>query len=242
MAMVTGDGELFRLHTGFDIVLRGYRRGQVRRYVHCVEARLRLLISDKVAADTITGDLMQQVVDLRAANAELRATIGRIGRTPIEADGLADRLRHLLALATAEAADITARAAVDAERLRDRYESLVAEAAARLDAATAECDELLRRSHADADAILPAARAEAAATVRDAQALADRLVLDATARAHRLVRDATDRADRIVGDASRQVRALHQLRGRIVERLHCARHTLGEAAPLIHPDPTDSRR
>src|ERR1044072_4931262 len=111
-----GDGEeLVPLRTGFDVVMRGYRRGPVRRYVQSVEEELRSLAADRDANAELAEALARQIERLRAENVGLRQRDARGGGPPIEPAALQERLRRMLELANDEAREVTKRARVAAE-------------------------------------------------------------------------------------------------------------------------------
>lgn len=150
--------ELVPLRTDFDRGWRGYDRDQVRSYVHAVEADLRLLATDRDAAATRAEDLARQLKAARSQIRELSEQVDRISRSPIQADALTERLGRMVALAHAEADEITARARAAAERnwdtaqqaaqrLRSHHERLVAEIGARRQQMETEHRELINRTH-----------------------------------------------------------------------------------------------
>ncbi|TDQ00440.1 metallopeptidase [Labedaea rhizosphaerae] len=156
--------ELVPLHTDFDVVVRGYDRGQVQHYVAAVEAELRLLATDRDAAVSWAEDLTRQLEQARSQNDRLREQLDRICRTPIDPDALTERLRRRVELAHAEATEITTRARAAAEeswattrdatdRLRQRHERLVAELDARRRELEDEHRQLIRRAHDQVDAL-----------------------------------------------------------------------------------------
>ena len=149
--------ELVPLRTGFDVVLRGYRRGSVRQYVQSVEEELRSLAADRDANAGLAEALAGEVEQLRASNELLRRRLDAVCRTPIEQSALQDRLHRMLELATEEAAEITARAQAAAEncwataeeaagRLRARYETSIRELDGRRREMEAEHRTLLRQT------------------------------------------------------------------------------------------------
>ncbi|MCT2584599.1 hypothetical protein [Actinophytocola gossypii] len=149
--------DLVPLRTDFDVVWRGYDRDQVQQYVHGMEADMRLVAIDRDAAVARTEDLIRQLEAARTENRALRQRIDRISRTPIEPDGLTERLRRMTELAHEEAADITTRARTAAEhswatasqatdRLRRRAEHLVAELDRRRQEMETEHRELMSRA------------------------------------------------------------------------------------------------
>jgi cell division septum initiation protein DivIVA len=164
MTTVDGEVELVPLRTGFDMVWRGYDRGQVKEFVRQTEAEAHLVAADRDAAVTRVEELARQLEELRSDNHRLRAKLDRVCRTPIEPDALTERLRRMLELARDEAAEITARAQAASEeiwasaeeagaRLRERYERLIAELDVRRREMETEHHELISRTRAEVDAM-----------------------------------------------------------------------------------------
>src|SRR5262245_16480489 len=93
---------------GFDVVLRGYDRQQVRQYRDRVEVDLAVAIADRDAAMSRVGALEQQLQNVRA---ELEATSKRAAETSKPTyTGLGERVLQLLRLAEEEAVDIRSKA------------------------------------------------------------------------------------------------------------------------------------
>lgn len=162
MVPVDARDDLVPLRTDFDRAWRGYEMRQVREYVLSVEADLRLVISDRDAAATSAEDLARQLEELRSENDRLRDKIDRIARSPLEADGLSERLLRMVELAEDEAAEITERARASAERswaaeekssrrLRERHERMVTELDGRRKEMAAEHEEMMARTRAEVE-------------------------------------------------------------------------------------------
>lgn len=160
--------ELVPLRPGFDTVLRGYRRGQVKQYVQGVEQELALTAADRDANAAIVGDLTRQVEQLRAENATLHRRLNQLCATPMDAAAVPLRLRRTVELAKQEAAEITARAQAAAEscwagaeeaaeRLRGQYTSLLAELDTRRAEMEAEHRSLMRQTQVEVTAMTTAA-------------------------------------------------------------------------------------
>jgi colicin import membrane protein len=154
--------ELVPLRIGFDVVLRGYRRDQVKRFVRESEAETRLLTADRDAAVARAEELAQQLEEQRSDNDRLRERLDLVCRTPIDADALTERLKRMLELARDEAAEITERARAAAEdtwasaeqagaRLRERYERMIAELDVRRQEMETEHRELIERTRAEVE-------------------------------------------------------------------------------------------
>ncbi|GAA5103678.1 cellulose-binding protein [Haloechinothrix salitolerans] len=154
--------DLVPLRTDFDVSWRGYDRGQVRRYVHGVEAELRLVTADRDAAVAEAENLATQLEASRSEVRELRARLDQVCRTPIDPEAVPGRLRRMVELARDEAAEITGRAQMAAEhtwnaaqdaaqRLRKRSEWLLADLDAQRTAMAAEYRELTERARTEAE-------------------------------------------------------------------------------------------
>lgn len=154
--------DLVPLRTDFDVSWRGYDRDQVRRYVHGVEAELRLVTADRDAAVAETENLARQLEASRSEVRELRTRLDQVCRTPIDPEAVPGRLRRMVELARQEAAEITTRAQAAAEhtwstahdtaqRLRKRSEWFLADLEAQRAAMVTEYRELMARAHDEAE-------------------------------------------------------------------------------------------
>ncbi|GAA3031997.1 DUF1269 domain-containing protein [Actinokineospora globicatena] len=151
-------GEILHLRTGFDSTWRGFRRGQVRRYVQDIETELELVVADRDAMVESLDRVVAELESARGENRELRQRLDRVCRTPIDLAGTSERLRHMVELASDEAAEITGRARAAAERswsvIRDaeaahrrRHEWLIADLKAQREQAETAHRASLRRTH-----------------------------------------------------------------------------------------------
>lgn len=154
--------DLVPLRTDFDVSWRGYDRDQVLRYVHGVEAELRLVTADRDAAAAETESLATQLEASRSEVRELRARLDQVCRTPIDPETVPGRLRRMVELARLEAAEITTRAQIAADqtwntaqdaaqRLRKRSEWFLADLEAQRTAMVTEYRELMTRAHTEAE-------------------------------------------------------------------------------------------
>lgn len=160
--------ELVPLRTDFDVVMRGYRRGQVQAYVRAVEEELRLTVADRDANAELAQSLVAEIEQLRAQNARLSRQLDQMSRTPVEPDTVPARLRRMVELAKEEAAEITARAQAAAEHSWATAEEAAGRLRARYAEALAEMDRSRRETEVQHRTLLQQARADAAAMTTSA--------------------------------------------------------------------------
>ena len=153
--------ELVPLRTGFDVVLRGFRRAQVRAYVRAVEEELRLLTADRDANAALAESLTAEVEQLRAQNARLTKQIDEMSRTPVSPDAVPPRLRRMVELAKEEASEITARAQAAAEHSWAAAQEAAGRLRAKYAEALAEMDRTRREVEAEHQTMLQQARVDA---------------------------------------------------------------------------------
>jgi len=260
--------ELVPLHTDFDVVWRGYERGQVAAYVERVEAELALLATDRDAAVRRADALAAQLEAARAQNQELTGRLDRLARKPADLSELTDRMRRMVELAHAEADEIVTRARATAEqtrvsaeesaaRLHRRAEYLVEEAERRRRDLDVEHRDLVhrleqqardgerRRRELDKQAaeLREQIKTDFELAMKERRAEELRALAEqrsaAEAEAERLVRDATEEANRLVAQAREQVARLRAQRDQVAERLRAAGETLAQAGPLLAPLPEE---
>ena len=142
--MPSGDRDLLPLGTGFDVVRRGYDRGQVEEHLDRFESDLRILTADRDAAVAQASELARALDRTRAHVEELRAQIDRLAAPPDSMEGLSERLQRMLRLAQDEAREM--RSSADQAGRRTREDA--SEYARRT---TEDADEHARRVVAEAD-------------------------------------------------------------------------------------------
>lgn len=202
---MTDGGELVPLRTGFDIVLRGYRRTQVRAYVRSVEEELRLAAADRDAHAELAGALTTEVEALRAENARLTRRLDEVCRTPIEPDAVPARLRRMVELAQEESAEITARAQAAAEHSWAAAEDAAGRLRARYEDTLTEMDRERREMQAEHRTLLQQARADAAQMTTEADRRRTELDDQAAKRRARVEADFEVAMARRRSDAMRQI-------------------------------------
>ncbi len=183
--MPSGERDLLPLGTGFDVVRRGYDRGQVEEHLDRVEADLRILTADRDAAVAQASELARALDRTRAHVEELRAQIDRLAAPPDSMEGLSERLQRMLRLAQDEAREMRASAEQAARRTRE------------------ESEERARTTLAEADE-------QAHRTVTEADEHARRTVAEAEKHARRTVAEAEEQASDTLDEARRQAREMHE--------------------------------
>lgn len=158
----------------FEVVMRGYSRGQVREYV----TRTRNQIRD------LEERLARALEQAEQARVELAEARRRMVETPQSYEDLSPRLAQILKLGEEEAAAKRQEAEADAKRLREE--------------ATAEAERLVTSAREQADHILASAQAEAERRVGEASTAAENMVAQANAEAEETVRNAQAEAERTI--------------------------------------------
>lgn len=227
---VSDSQELVPLRTDFDVVVRGFRRGQVRRYVRAVEEELRLMTADRDANAELAESLTAELEQLRVHNAHLKKQIDAMSRTPVSPDAVPPRLRRMVELAKEEAAEITARAQAAAEHSWAAAEEAAGRLRARYADALAEMDRTRREVEAEHRTLLQQARVDATIMTTEADRRRKELDGQASRRRERVESDfeiamakrradamreiaehrvaAQDEATRLVSDATAEAKRL----------------------------------
>lgn len=236
-----GDGrELVPLRTGFDVVLRGYRRGPVREYVRNVEEELRLLAADRDANAELAQALADEVEQLRAENARLHARLDRVCASPIDPTALQERLVRMVELAREEATEVAARAEAAAEHCWTTAQEAAGRLRARYEESITEVDRTRRAMEVEHDALLRQARADA--TVMTTEADRNRKTLDAQAARRR----ARIESDFEVAMAARRTDAMREVAERRLaaeaEAAQVVRTATDEAARRVDAARQEVRR
>lgn len=242
--------ELLPLRTDFDVRWRGYDHDQVQHYVREVEGEFAVLAADRDAALARADSLARQLEAARTENADLRARLDRICRTPIDPAALTERTRRMVELAHAEAEEITTRARTASEqdwanarqaadRVRERAESLVADLDRRRAEMEAEHRALMDRAHAQVETMTRQAERhrralddQAAQVRRQVESDFGQAMAQRRAEAMRALAEqqsaAQARADRTVRDATEHARRIVAEAEQRVEVLRRHRARLAE--------------
>ena len=183
--MPSDEHELLPLGTGFDVVRRGYDRGQVEEHLDRVEADLRILTADRDAAVAQATELARALDHHRAYVEDLRAQVDRLSAPPDTMEGLSERLQRMLRLAQDETRAMRDDAAEAARSVR------------------ADADEYARRKTGEADE-------HARTVVAGAEDRARRTVEQAEEQARATVQEADEHARGTLDEARRQAREMHE--------------------------------
>lgn len=247
--------------TVFPVTWRGYDRDQVDEYVRGVVETVRLLAAERDAAAQRAHRYGTELAALRESYDGLRDRFDRVCGTPVESDGLSERLLRMVELAESEAVEIRAEAEAAARdraaeldareehmlREHERRQEELAERRARWEAEATEAEERAQRRRRELDERATRRRQEleqdfarnlAARRDEANRALAER---EAAARseADRIVADAAQEAADVVDRARARVRTLETARRQVAAELSSARRTLEDALPLIETVPDD---
>lgn len=225
--------ELVPLRTGFDVGWLGFRRDQVRHYVHATEHDIAVLIADRDAAESRARSLAAHLEQARQENRALRDRIERLRAVPLSPAAVGERLRHVVEQALADAADITEQAGAlydsawdTARRTHGEHRELLTMARERM--ARLDRESELRRRALDEAAAVRRAQVdedfELALALRRKETCHDVRMMELTAR---------QRAERIVRDATRQAELLREHRDRVAGVLRVVHALLGEAAEHV---------
>jgi cell division septum initiation protein DivIVA len=116
-APAEGDGVL-PLPLSFPLTLRGYDRELVNEYVDELHAEIRVLTIDRDAAVQQTEALTNRLEEVRAEHADLQSRFDHVCHAPADPKAVGSRVRRILDLAHAEAAEILDRARQEAHAVR----------------------------------------------------------------------------------------------------------------------------
>jgi cell division septum initiation protein DivIVA len=209
-------------HSGFDAALRGYDRRQVDRYVARAQRHIDRLTAQLAVMNRRERDLTARVDEL--AEAIARCTCGP--ESPPSAI-LGARLRQILDLALAEAADVRAHAQADSQALHQEADQVLAQARAQAERAAADVEAGVAHRRAAETA----AEAERWAAVDN---WADDRVGEARETARRLIESAAAVSGQVVASARWLVDALGAHRDALSEQLGGVSRRI-EALPSLEP-------
>lgn len=240
------DRELLPLGSStFDVVRRGYDRGQVDEHLDRLDADLRILAADRDAAVARSAELGKQVENQRAQILNVEREMARLATAPASMEGMSERLQRMLRLAQDEAAEIRARAETettemmaraeaDGAALRERYQRLIVELETRRTEQDGEHRRVMERARADATQVVTEAadlarQADAEAAARRQQVEED-FEIAMSARRADAMRALAEQETSSKAEAGRRVAAAtDEANRRLQDATETAAHRVGEA-------------
>ncbi len=182
---------------GFTIVLRGYRPAEVDHALAALHARLERLAADRSTLAEQKDQVSSRLLGAIRQIDELGTQVKHLSASAGSADGLSERIRVILELASAEATTMTAharqlldqnkRTQADLDRGRSQLET---ERRQMLASARAEADQLRGQAQ-------EAAKAHRAETVAEAERILSEARTNAKAIVEQAHRTATADAERL---------------------------------------------
>ncbi|MGH3575753.1 MAG: chromosome segregation protein, partial [Pseudonocardiaceae bacterium] len=175
------------MRSTFDIVRRGYDCAQVNYQLEQLRADLQIAVADRNAGAAQAAELARTLEAARGEIDDLCAQIKRLAAPPTTVEGMSERVVRMLRTAQSEVAEIHAKATTaaaatraeaerEADKLRARYEQMIAEAQRRRTVMEAEHQRAIADAHRRAEEIQALAKrraeqldAESAARRRQAE-------------------------------------------------------------------------
>lgn len=183
------DTELVPLKAGFDISLRGFNRDQVKQHLEDLAEDMRVTAADRDAALSQVDYLSRCLERARSEAEALRKQVDRMCRGPVNANELADRLKRMLELANAEAAETTARARASAEHTATSAREAANSLKLRYQRLLIDLDERRREMEAEHKSLMELANAEVATLAKQAEEQRKRLDNEAEWRRRGIEKD-----------------------------------------------------
>jgi cell division septum initiation protein DivIVA len=197
----------------FEIVLRGYSRREVDRYVSLLEGQIGALSAERQDNESQLRNLTAQLHQVQMELIELRRQPGAADKVTFR--HLGPRAEQILALAEEQADAIREEARKDVNDERAEVQRLIAEAKQRASAIVREADDELSRARASQARELNLHRetvfAETTQTENRAEQLrheAEQLLSAAKQEAARITQAAAGEADRLRNEGAAQSKAL----------------------------------
>lgn len=169
----------------FEVVLRGYDRGQVRETIERLDADIRIALADRDAAVARSSDLASQLSAMHAELESLRRKVASSQAPTFETMG--ERIAHMLRLAEEESAEIRHAALTDTAAMRAELATASEEAEARRTEIEQSAASIISAAEERAAAGLAEAEEQAAATAADAEQRAATTLAEAQASRDELI-------------------------------------------------------
>jgi DivIVA domain-containing protein len=190
---------------GFTVALRGYRPAEVDQALAELRDRLDSLAADRDRLSEQKNELASRLLAAVRRTNELDTRVKHLSASAESADGLSERIRVILGLASAEADAMT----TEARKLLEQAQTSRAE----LDRRRAEHDDEHQR-------VLDAARADSEHLREEALEAASARRAEAHAEAERILDEARTSAKTVVDEAHRAVAAdIDRLREHLLAEL-----------------------
>ncbi len=190
----------------FDVVLRGYDRGQVEEHVERLEAALRIAAGDRDAAAARSADLASQLAGAHGEIESLRVKLEKTGLPTFE--NMGERIAGMLRLAEAEGNAIRQKALEDTAAQRAELSRLEGEIGTIRAATDRDAAALITEAEQRAEASRREADGYAARTRREADEHAQRVRGESDEYAARVRGEAEAHAQQVRGDAETHARRL----------------------------------
>lgn len=205
----------------FDVVMRGYSRGQVDDYIKRTKRQVEELEARLARAEQEAEEARR---DRDRSRGELADANRKLETHEPSYDDLGERLTQILKLAQAEAEERRAAAGEAAQQIRAEAD----EAAARIHQ---EVDEKRSGAEAEAEEVRTAAHEESQQVRRAADEAAQQVHAEAEERAQRLVADAEERSAAIEESSKRRVEELEEQHTQLLGQLSSVRDSLQSLLP-----------
>lgn len=140
----------------FDVVIRGYDRGQVHDVLDRMEGELRVAMADREASSARSAELASQLSNVQAEMESLRRKADQAGEPSFA--NMGTRISNMLSLAEEEATDIRRQAQEEADKSRTDSESTSTETARIREEAQEEARRIIEQSQAKATELKDSAR------------------------------------------------------------------------------------
>lgn len=205
----------------FDVVMRGYSRGQVDDFVKRTKRQVEELETRLARAEREAEDARR---DRDRASSEAAAANSRLESHEPSYEELGERLTQILRLAQEEAEEKRSTATVEADETR-------AEAEAAVQRIHQEVEEKRSNAEAEAEQIRAQAHEEAERTRREADESAEQVRTAADEKAERLVQEAQEHTSELEESARERVEQLEQQHTQLVGQLSSVRDSLQTLLP-----------
>lgn len=236
----------------FDVVIRGYDRGQVHDILDRMEGELRVAMADREASSARSAELAGQLSNVSAEMESLRRRADQAGEPSFA--NMGTRIANMLSLAEEEATDIRRQAQEEADKSRTDSESTSAETARIREEAQEEARRIIEQAQVKAGELKDGARKavedsestskarvakieedfDLAQKARRAEAVRVEQERDQASRREAAVRveQAQARSAQLIEAATAQVGTLQGQQREIHERLSTVRGLLAELPDL----------